>query len=387
MSMPIYKADGKKNGLQKYRVKVNYTDPNTGKANQIERVAYGLEEAKETERRLSHEVKEVKHNNITVQQLYDEYKSVQKYKLREQTYDKVVKRLDTYVIPDFSNIQLKKLTIHNLQKWKLKIEESTKENGEPFSLDYKKNIFSDFRTMLSYAVKMEYIPTNPLSRLGNFKDANSLKKKMDFYTSDEFKSFIKVARRTASDIEQKSGSMYEWNFYVFFNIAFFEGMRKGEINALKWTDIRDNTIHITRSIAQKLKGGDRETPPKNKSSVRSLLIPAPLQKILAEHYERCKLLNGFTDDWRICGGEICLRDSTIENRNIKYAKQAGLKKIRIHDFRHSHASVLINNGINIQEIARRLGHSNVEMTWNTYSHLYPKEEERAINILNTIKDI
>ncbi|MFR5439949.1 MAG: tyrosine-type recombinase/integrase, partial [Monoglobus pectinilyticus] len=70
--------------------------------------------------------------------------------------------------------------------------------------------------------------------------------------------------------------------------------------------------------------------------------------------------------------------------NKKYAELAGIKKIRIHDFRHSHASLLANEGINIQEIARRLGHSKIEITWNTYSHLYPREEERAINILNKI---
>jgi integrase len=61
-----------------------------------------------------------------------------------------------------------------------------------------------------------------------------------------------------------------------------------------------------------------------------------------------------------------------------------LKVIRIHDYRHSHVSVLANNGINIQEIARRLGHSKVDMTWNTYSHLYPREEERAVDVLNNI---
>ena len=67
-----------------------------------------------------------------------------------------------------------------------------------------------------------------------------------------------------------------------------------------------------------------------------------------------------------------------------YSSLAGVKTIRIHDFRHSHASLLANMGINIQEVARRLGHSNVEMTWNTYSHLYPKEEEKAIAILNAV---
>ena len=62
-----------------------------------------------------------------------------------------------------------------------------------------------------------------------------------------------------------------------------------------------------------------------------------------------------------------------------------LRRMNNHDFRHSHASLLANEGINIQEIARRLGHSKIEITWNTYSHLYPKEEDRAVSILNRIK--
>ena len=85
-----------------------------------------------------------------------------------------------------------------------------------------------------------------------------------------------------------------------------------------------------------------------------------------------------------CGGERPIRDTSLEKTNKKFSDLAGVKRIRIHDFRHSHASLLANEGINIQEIARRLGHSNISMTWNTYSHLYPREEERAVKILNTI---
>lgn len=163
------------------------------------------------------------------------------------------------------------------------------------------------------------------------------------------------------------------------------GMRKGEIYALQWTDIKDGYISITKSIAQKLKGGDRITPPKNKSSIRTVQIPNPLQIILDEHYERCKaVIQDFSVNMYICGGFRPVRDTSLEKMNKKFAELAAVKKIRIHDFRHSHASLLANEGINIQEIARRLGHSDISMTWNTYSHLYPREEERAIKILNKI---
>ena len=93
----------------------------------------------------------------------------------------------------------------------------------------------------------------------------------------------------------------------------------------------------------------------------------------------------FTDNYFVCGGIKALRDTPISNANINFAKDAGVKIIRIHDFRHSHASLLANNGISIQEVARRLGHADVSITLKTYAHLYPKESERALNILNKIE--
>lgn len=366
---------GKKDGQQKYRVRINYID-NTGTSRQIDRVTYGFENAKMLEISLHNDIKETAPNDrITVKELYDEYTTAKKIEVRETTLHKSKQILSNHVLPYLKDKRLKSLNLHILQKWKMDIDSKT------LSSTMKKNIFGEFRAMLNYAVKFGYISSNPLSRLGNFKNAYEGKTEMNFYTTDEFLKFISAAK---SQAELLPNEIYEWNYYVFFNIAFYTGMRKGEINALKWSDIENGHIHVTRSIAQKLKGGDRETPPKNKSSIRTFQIPIPLQNILDEHYARYKNIDGFSDDWRICGGIKCLRDTSIDKRNKLYAKLAGVKSIRIHDFRHSHASLLANEGINIQEIARRLGHTNIEITWNTYSHLYPREEERAVNILNKI---
>ena len=373
--MPINKVEGeKKDGLQKYRVRVNYID-RFGKYRQAERTAYGIDEAKRIEMELTNSSKgRGQSKSMTVQALYDEYIAAKKHEVRETTLDKAEQILDTHVLGTMGGVKLDKLTVPVLQKWKLEIE------GKGLALKTRRNIFAAFRSMLNYGVKMEHLPSNPMSRIGNFKDAYQTKKEIQYYTADEFKKFIAAAK-----LEAETKGFYEWNYYVFFNIAFYTGLRKGEIHALKWTDIEGDILHVRRSIAQKLKGGDRETPPKNKSSVRDLQLPEPLKRILEAHYARHKDVDGFSDDWRICGGVQCLRDSSINNRNQSYAKLAGVKTIRIHDFRHSHASLLANEGINIQEIARRLGHSKIEITWNTYSHLYPREEERAIKILNKIE--
>ncbi len=384
--MPIYKMEGKKKeGLQKYRVRINYTDSN-GKAKQTDRVAYGKEAAKALELQLRRDIKAETARNLTVRQLYDEYTKVKRYEVRENTMRTIRGRLELYVIPELGDFRLKDLNAAVLQRWKQKVEQSHnyKDSSKKISLIMKQNIYGTFRAMLNYAVRMEYILKNPLLTVGNFKNPYEMQKEMSFYTPEEFKRFIGAARRAAQRAEKTSGT-YEWNFYIFFSIAFYTGLRKGEINALKWSDLDGNILHVRRSIAQKLDGGDKETPPKNRTSIRDVQMPSPLIKALETHRRRQEKIGGFSENFRVCGGVRCLRNTTLQKRNLQYAEEAGVKHIRIHDFRHSHASLLANSGINIQEIARRLGHANVEITWNIYSHLYPHEEERAVAVLNKIK--
>ena len=158
----------------------------------------------------------------------------------------------------------------------------------------------------------------------------------------------------------------------------------GEIYGLTWNDINGAYLSVKRSISQRLKGEDRILPPKNKASYRILQMPLPLIQILKEHKKRQSHLENFTDNDIICGSKRSIRDTTLQRISKEYSRIAGIKTIRIHDFRHSHVSVLANENINIQEVARRLGHTRIEMTWGPYSHLYPREEERAVNILNNI---
>ena len=369
--MPIYKT-GKRNkdGVTQYRVTYNYTDKN-GNYKQKSKTVYGLTAAKTTEIQLQSKTDEnCNQQKITIHQLYDEYIESKKGEVRLTSYEKIKSILNREVLPCFQNTLLTKLTSSDLQQWKNNI--SDKE----LSIGTKRNIYGEFRALLNYAVKMEYIPKNPLLKINNFKDVYFEKPqdKLHYYTPEQFKKFIAIAKLDKN-----------FCYYVFFNIAFYTGMRKGEINALKWSDINGNTIHVRRSVAQKVKGQPIvETPPKNKTSYRDIQIPSALVKILKTQKKLQSKEGHFTEDFRVCGGISCISDTALSNKNIEFSKKAGLETIRIHDFRHSHASLLVNNGINIQEVARRLGHAKIEMTWNTYSHLYPKEEERALNILENL---
>ena len=378
--MPIYKINSKRDGLQGYNVRINYVS-DSGIKKQLTRTVYGAEQAKDLERRLNSEIQqkeETSTKRMTVQQLFDEYMRIKEPEVKETTIAKNKSNFDYYILPTFKNIRIDRISAIMLQKWKLSMEE------KGLSLNTKKQAFSDFRAMFNYAVRLEYLPKNPISKMGNFKDTKIIKEDMNYYTAQEFSKFINAAKAIAEEQRTKINNLSEWDFYVLFSIAFYTGLRKGEIYALKWSDINGDYLSVKRSVTQRLKGGDRETPPKNIASIRTLQMPLPLINILKEHKKRQMTLHNFTDNYRICGGERSVRDSTVQRRNEKYAQAAELKVIRIHDFRHSHVSVLANERINIQEVSRRLGHSRIEMTWNTYSHLYPREEERAISILNNI---
>ena len=390
--MPRYKKGKNKDGVEVYFVRVNYTDVD-GEYKTKSKTVAGIENAKTLERQFEREIEELKNagrkdiKGLTVQQVFDEwiqYKGVDD--IKKTSIDKHRRNFQYYILPMIANKRIDKLNTAILMDWRTALGEQKKTNGELLSVSTKKGAYTSLRAMIGYAIAKNYITENPLKNVKRFKDANGVRKKMTIYTDKQFKRFIQVAKQEAERHEEEHNDLSEWNYYVFFNILFFMGVRKGEGYAFDWDDIDNEWLTIERSITQRLKGGDVETGPKTKSSYRTLQIPKPLIAILNEHKKRQQMHDElWTTKHRICGyGVRCIRNSTLQRRNEKYAKMAGLHTIRIHDFRHSHVSVLANAGINIKEVAKRLGHDRVEMTWNTYAHMYDREHERAISVLDMI---
>lgn len=373
--MPIYPTGKKKNGLNQYRVIVSHTD-SYGKHRQHERIAYGKAEAQQMEAALQASLREAAApKNMTVGDLYAEYMEQKKQEVRETTYDKTRRNLEYAVLPTLSDAPLTKLSAQMMQKWKNEI------GAQDLKIRSKQNYYKEFSALINYAVQREYMAKNPLKLVGNFRTTEfEAPEEMLYYTPDEYKKYSAAAL----GIAQASNKFADWAYYVFFSIAFYTGMRKGEINSLKWDNIVGNTIKVRTTVSQKVKGKYLESRPKTASSLRNIIMPVPLAEIVSAHRARQEEDKRFTDSYYVCGGVKCLPDTTIEKRNQRYCSAAGLKHIRIHDFRHTHASLLINEGINIMEISRRLGHKDIKETLETYAHLYPREEEKALEILNRI---
>ena len=382
--MPIYKIDGeKRGGLQKYRVVVNFTDK--GKKRTKERLVFGKTQAELAEAQIRAEIERdgaqervvKKRGAMTVKELIDLYEAEHGPEVRESTMAKKKSILNNHVVPDLGPMPVRDVGEDDLLRWRAKL------NGNPKKTSTKNGAYREIRALFNFAVQRRIIDQSPVKAIKPFRDpySRTAAVKIRYYTKDEFSRYIAEAKKYA----EKKDTLRAWGVYVFFMLAYYTGGRKGEINALRWSDIDGSYLWIRRSVTQKLKGKEwTETPPKNESSVRRIQIPLPLQAALTDHRARQERAEGFSNSLFICGGFRPVPDTTLEKANTKFAEAAGLPHIAIHDFRHSHASLLCNAGINVKEIARRLGHADAEMTLRTYAHLYPAEEERAVAVLNGV---
>lgn len=378
--MPIYKIPGqKKDGLQKYRVVYNYTE--RGKKRTKERLVYGKAQAELAEAEMRREKKEppaekgeAEKRRLTVKALFSVYEAEKGPEIRAATMAKKRSILETHVFPAIGSVPLFELTEDALTAWRADLGRTDRKANT------KNGAIRELKALLNFAAERGLMDATPIKKLKPFRDpyAETSAVKLRYYTKTEFEAFLAQAWAAA----EKEDTLRAWGIYVFFMLACYTGMRKGEIHALRWTDIDGSCLWVRRSITQKLKGEAwTETPPKNESSARRLQMPEKLIEALSDHRKRMDQMDGWSESLFVCGGPNPIPDTVIENANKKFGAAAGLKHITIHEFRHSHASVLCNAGINVKEIARRLGHSDVETTLRTYAHLYPTEEERAVKIL------
>lgn len=161
---------------------------------------------------------------------------------------------------------------------------------------------------------------------------------------------------------------------------FFCGTRPGEAMALQFKDLQGDYITINKTITSH--NGREFDYPKTISSIRKIKIDKVLKKdllALKNIYANCN------SDYFIFGGLKPLSPTTINRYKKRACNNANIRPITLHQFRHSHATLLVNKGILINEVSRRLGHSNVSTTLNVYVHSNLLQEKRVQNTLNRLR--
>ncbi len=277
-------------------------------------------------------------------------------KVRSTTFANKKHLIELKIIPYFENLIITEITPNHVREW----QNNLKKNE--YSQTYLKSINNQLSAIFNFAIRYYGLHSNPALRAGSMgkKNADS----MDFWTLDEFKRFLKYDDKIISKIA--------------FKILFWTGMRRGELLALTYNDIDtvNKTININKTYT-KLNGKDVVNPPKTPKSKRVISIPDHL----AHEIETFKdALYDYNENDRVFdfGLPYLLREMK------RICKESGVKKIRIHDLRHSHASLLIELGFSPILISERLGHEKIQTTLDIYSHLYPNKDSLVSKKLNDL---
>lgn len=258
------------------------------------------------------------------------------------------------ITPVFGKKKMNEITSANVREWQ---NELLKQG---YAQTYLKTIHNQLFTIFNHAVRLYGLKENPCHKAGSIGKAKA--QEMLFYTNDEFNRFIeKVMDKRLS--------------YICFMVLYWTGMRIGELLALNVEDVdlENKTININKSY-QRLESEDVITIPKSDASNRIIAIPDFLVEDLADYLNHTF---GVEPTQRL----FPVSKYTLRREVKRGSETAGIKKIRIHDFRHSHAALLIDMDVPVLAISKRLGHENIETTLNTYGHLYPdKQKEIALQL-------
>lgn len=292
---------------------------------------------------------EYEEENPTFEFIADKYLGWYKKRRKESSYNKIESIVRIHLKPKFGKKRLMKIRNRDISNYH-------DDLLEKYSVRHTKKIHDVLSAIFNYAIKQEYTNNNPARNVGNVDIQEE--KHVNYWTLEEFKQFLSVV----------DDDMYR----TLFMTLYYSGLRKGELLALTWADIDfdNNTINVDKRVY----AGNVDTP-KTPSSIRKILMPKLVMQLLKNLKNTTKPKTGY-----VVFGEVYdhLSETTLDRHYHVYLKESQVKAIRLHDFRHSHASYLINKGAIISVIAQRLGHSDVASTLNTYSHLYPTTEKEAV---------
>ena len=277
------------------------------------------------------------------------------------TYKSYRDILTAYAIPKFGALPVNAITPAMLRSWQNELKAARKPNGSPYSPAYLNNIIICTSSVFGYAVRFHGLPSNPMRVAGN--TAGHKVKSLNFWTKQEFDSFI--ATFDAAD-----------PFRVPFLVLYYCGVRVGELLALTAGDIDGEELHVNKTV-HIIDGQRVVTAPKTVKSSRVVILPAFLVSELSAYSASV-----YGDDpARIL---FPWGSTTIERQFREHIKAAGVRRIRLHDLRHSHASLLINLGASAVLVAERLGHENVSTTLNIYTHLFPSKQSEIAERLQSV---
>jgi len=340
--MPVYKDN---NGT--WYVSVRYKAWNDEPARKVKRGFKTKREAADWERHFL--LEKAGSLEMPFSLFVDVYKRNTKDRLKKSTWKTKESIIENLICPFFKDKRICDIKVSDVVEWQNEMIRQTSKNGKKYSSCYLKTVHNQLSSIFNHAVKYYDLPSNPAAKAGNMGKEKT--KEMLFWTKDEYQKFSEA-------IMDKPVSFYA------FEVLYWCGLRIGELLALTSQDIdfEKGTLSITKSY-QYIDGEDIITDPKTPKSNRRIQMPEFLVDELHDY------LNGM---YKLDATQriFPISKSYMHHEMNRGSAAAGIKRIRIHDLRHSHVSLLIEMGFSAVAIADRMGHESIDITYR-YAHLFP----------------
>lgn len=301
--------------------------------------------------------------DMTFNDFCEIYENDMKGRLKQNTWESKSHIIRTKILPFFGDKPIQEIQSKDVLAWQNQLLRYRNGRGEPYSETYLKCLHNQLSAIFNHAVRFYDLKLNPAAKAGGIGVKNA--KEMSFWTKDEYLKFSEV-------MMDKPVSYYA------FEMLYWCGIRLGELLALTPDDFdfENHKLRINKSY-QRIKKQDVITEPKTKKSNRIIEIP---DFLCDEMQDYIAMLYNVKPDERI----FTITKSYLHHEMDRGSKEAGVKRIRIHDLRHSHVSLLIELGFTAVAIANRVGHESIEITYR-YAHLFPSKQTEMANKLDEVK--
>lgn len=306
-------------------------------------------------------LKEADNLDMTFAAFVEEYAKDRKAKLKRNTWETKECIIRTKLMPYFADKKMKDIRPTDIIHWQNEMIAYRDEKGNPFKPTYLKTLQSELSAIFNHAVRYYELKNNPVTKAGPLGKGQP--DEMLFWTKEEFLKFIDAVKNKPMS-------------YIAFQILYWCGIREGELLALTAGDFDfdKKIMHITKSY-QRIRGEDVITDPKTPKSRRDVVVPDFLCEEIREYVDK----EGLSLEERM----FPVTKFYLHREMTRGSTKAGVKRIRIHDLRHSHVSLLIHMGFSAVAIGNRVGHESQDITFR-YAHMFPTEQTEMASRLNAV---
>ena len=357
--MPAYKE--KDSG--KWYVQFRYVDWTGRRCQKMKRGFATKKEAEQWERKFK--IKEKADVDMRFSEFWELYEADMKPRLKLNTWLSKEHIVRTKILPFFGDKKMSEISARDVITWQNKLRTMIGQNGQPYSQTYLKTIHAALSSIFNHATRYYELSINPANKAGGMGAEES--REMLFWTKEEYLKFAEAV-------------MDKPMFYYAFELLYWTGIREGELLALtpEDFDFGKKTLRINKSY-QRLQRKDVITTPKTPKSNRVIIM----SDFLCEEMKDClKMFYHIGKRDRI----FQFTKHGLYREMIRGSEAAGVQKIRVHDLRHSHISLLVDMGFTAKAIGDRVGHESEHIT-NHYTHLFPSRQTEMADRLNDAREL